>query len=110
MRPPWTSGGRIFALGPRLTIYHEVMPSQFEPPKSSSDQEFQAMAVGMVAGAVPGIIIGLILSFSLGNPAMWVSIVGGIGIIIGLVSAVIYNRSRSRKNRENGTGGESKRD
>lgn len=73
------------------------MPSQFEPPQSSSDQEFRAMAVGMVAGAVPGIIVGLILSLSLGNPAMWVSIAGGIGIIIGLVSAVVYNGARARK-------------
>lgn len=55
------------------------------------------MAVGMVAGAVPGIIVGLILSLSLGNPAMWVSIAGGIGIIIGLVSAVVYNGARARK-------------
>lgn len=80
------------------------MPSQFEPPRSSSDKEFQAMAVGMVAGAVPGIVVGLILSLSLGNPAMWVSIAGGVGIIIGLVSAVFWNRSRQKRSgRENGS-------
>ena len=73
------------------------MPTQFEPPRSSSDQEFQAMAVGMVSGAVPGIVIGLIVSLFPGNPAMWVSIVGGVGIVIGLVGAVMYNKRRTRR-------------
>ena len=74
------------------------MPTQFEPPTSRSDQEFQDMAIGMVAGAVPGIVIGLLLSLSLGNPAMWVSIVGGVGIILGLlVSRVVFRRRRARR-------------
>ena len=59
------------------------MPTQFESPKNSSDQEFTYLAIGMVAGAIPGIVIGLLVALPLGNPAMWVSVVGGIGIIIG---------------------------
>lgn len=76
------------------------MPTQFESPKNSSDQEFTYLAVGMVAGAIPGIVIGLLVALSLGNPAMWVSVVGGIGIIIGMVSArMIYRKkTRARKN------------
>ena len=73
-----------------------TMSTQFEPPKSRSDQEFLYMAVGMVAGAVPGIVIGLLLSLSLGNPAMWVSIIGGVGIILGLVGSRILYRRRGR--------------
>lgn len=53
------------------------------------------MAIGMVAGAVPGIILGLILALSLGNPAMWVSITGGLGIVLGLVlSRLIYRKKK----------------
>lgn len=92
-------GAPLFVPSPVCSAYHGGMPPQFEAPRSSSDKEFQAMAVGMVAGAIPGIVIGLILSLSLGNPAMWVSIVGGIGIVIGLISAVIYSKRRSRKAR-----------
>lgn len=75
------------------------MPTQFEPPKSASDQEFQYMAIGMVSGAVPGIVIGLLLSLALGNPAMWVSVVGGAGIIIGLVSATLLFRRKKKSGR-----------
>lgn len=80
--------------------YHRRMPTQFESPKNSSDQEFTYLAVGMVAGAIPGIMIGLLVALPLGNPAMWVSVVGGIGIIIGMVSArMIYRKkARTRKN------------
>ena len=76
------------------------MPTQFESPKNSSDQEFTYLAVGMVAGAIPGIMIGLLVALPLGNPAMWASVVGGIGIIIGMVSArMIYRKkTRARKN------------
>ena len=76
------------------------MPTQFESPKNSSDQEFTYLAVGMVAGAIPGIVIGLLVALPLGNPAMWGSVVGGIGIIIGMVSArMIYRKkTRARKN------------
>ena len=75
------------------------MPTQFESPKNSSDQEFTYLAIGMVAGAIPGIMIGLLVALPLGNPAMWVSVVGGIGIIIGMVSGMIYRKkARTRKN------------
>ena len=76
------------------------MPTQFESPKNSSDQEFTYLAIGMVAGAIPGIVIGLLVALPLSNPAMWVSVVGGIGIIIGMVSArMIYRKkTRARKN------------
>ncbi|WP_336603658.1 hypothetical protein [Rothia nasimurium] len=51
------------------------------------------MAVGMVAGAVPGIILGLIISLFTGHAAMWVSITGGIGIVLGLIAAkTLYTR------------------
>lgn len=74
------------------------MPTQFENPTSSSDKEFLYMAIGMVAGAVPGIIIGLLLSLSLGHAAMWVSVVGGIGIILGLIiSSLMYKKKYPKK-------------
>lgn len=65
----------------------ENMPTQFESPTSGSDQEFTYMAVGMVGGAIPGIIVGLIIAMFAGHAAMWVSITGGIGIILGLLIA-----------------------
>ena len=56
------------------------------------------MAIGMVAGAVPGIIVGLVIAMFIGHAAMWVSITGGIGIIIGLVIAkMLY--AKKHKNR-----------
>ena len=74
------------------------MNMQYQSPKSSSDQEFTYLAVGMVAGAIPGIIIGLLLAISLGNPAMWVSITGGIGIVIGMVTGkFIYRKKYSNQ-------------
>ncbi|WP_237208672.1 hypothetical protein [Rothia nasimurium] len=65
----------------------------FESPTSASDQEFTYMAVGMVAGAIPGIALGLIISLFIGHAAMWVSITGGIGIVLGLIAAkTLYTR------------------
>lgn len=82
----------------------DMSPSPSRPPQpqpTASDQEFQFLAVGMVAGAVPGIVVGLIIALSVGNPAMWVSITGGAGIIIGMVAAsVIFRRRRARRNRD----------
>ena len=70
---------------------------QFESPTGSSDQEFTYMAIGMVAGAVPGIILGLIIAIFVGHAAMWVSITGGIGIVLGLIaSRVAYNKKKTR--------------
>lgn len=62
--------------------------------RTGSDQEYTYLAIGMVAGAVPGVIIGLLLSLAIGHAAMWVSIVGGVGIIIGLVVASLLWRRR----------------
>lgn len=53
------------------------------------------MAIGMLAGAIPGIIIGLLMAIPLGHAAMWVSVVGGIGVIIGLIAARIAYKKRS---------------
>lgn len=75
-------------------------PRSPQPEPTASDREFQYLAIGMVAGALPGIIVGLLLSLSWGNPAMWVSITGGIGIIIGMVTGKAVYRRRSRQIRE----------
>ncbi|WP_421084356.1 hypothetical protein [Rothia nasimurium] len=65
----------------------------FENPTSTSDQEFTYMAIGMVAGAIPGIALGLIIALFTGHAAIWVSITGGIGIVLGLIAAkILYNR------------------
>ncbi|WP_326502738.1 hypothetical protein [Rothia nasimurium] len=70
---------------------------QLESPAGSSDQEFTYMAIGMVAGAVPGIVLGLIIAIFVGHAAMWVSITGGIGIVLGLVIAhLIYRKKNPR--------------
>lgn len=61
------------------------------------DQEFTYLAFGMVGGAIPGIIAGFVVAAFLGHPAMWLSVCGGIGIVIGLVLAsLIYRRRRNR--------------
>lgn len=76
------------------------MPVQFESPTSSSDQEFTYMAVGMVSGAAPGIIIGLLIALIAGHAAMWVSITGGVGIVLGLVvSRILFKKKRVRAQR-----------
>ncbi|MFW0120687.1 hypothetical protein [Rothia sp. CCM 9419] len=72
------------------------MSTQFESPSNGSDQEFTYMAVGMIAGGVPGVLIGLLMAMSLGNAAMWVSITGGIGIVIGLVVAQMIFRKKKK--------------
>lgn len=65
--------------------------------RTGSDQEYTYLAIGMVAGAVPGIIAGLLLSLAIGHAAMWVSVVGGVGIIVGLiVASVMWRRRRGR--------------
>lgn len=65
--------------------------------RTGADQEYTYLAIGMVAGAVPGVIIGLLMAIALGHAAMWVSVMGGIGILIGLVMAsVVYRRKQKR--------------
>lgn len=64
------------------------------------DQEYLYLAVGMVAGAVPGIIAGLLLSLAVGHAAMWVSVIGGVGIVIGLIAAsLLWRRRRAERSR-----------
>ncbi len=56
------------------------------------------MAVGMVAGAVPGIIAGLLIALFVGHAAMWVSVTGGIGIVLGLIiSRVMFKKKTTQK-------------
>lgn len=65
--------------------------------RTGSDQEYTYLAVGMVAGAIPGVIAGLLVSLALGHAAMWVSVIGGAGIVIGLVAAsILWRRRRAR--------------
>lgn len=74
--------------------------------RTGSDQEYTYLAVGMVAGAVPGVIVGLLVSLAIGHAAMWVSVIGGVGIIIGLVAAsVLWRRRRARLQLEQAAGG-----
>lgn len=69
--------------------------------RTGSDQEYTYLAVGMVAGAIPGVIIGLLMAIPLGHAAMWVSVTGGIGILIGLVAGAVVYRRRRRDGRLN---------
>lgn len=65
--------------------------------RTSTDQEYTYLAIGMVAGAVPGVIIGLLMAIPLGHAAMWVSVAGGVGIVIGLVvAAAVYRRKKNK--------------
>lgn len=74
------------------------MATQFESPTSSSDEEFKYMAIGMLGGAIPGIIIGLLMAIPLGHAAMWVSVVGGVGVVVGLIVAkVLYKKRKAQQ-------------
>lgn len=65
--------------------------------RTSLDQEFTYLAIGMVAGAIPGIIVGFIVAGFAGHAAMWLSVFGGIGIVVGLIiSSVLFRRRRAR--------------
>ncbi|KAA9394706.1 hypothetical protein FCK90_05940 [Kocuria coralli] len=64
--------------------------------RTGADQEYTYLAIGMVAGAVPGVIVGLLMSIPLGHAAMWVSVTGGVGILLGLVAAAMVYRRRKR--------------
>lgn len=62
--------------------------------RTPQDQEFTYYAIGMVAGAVPGIVVGFLVAAFAGHAAMWLSVFGGVGIIIGLVVASLLFRRR----------------
>lgn len=69
--------------------------------RTPQDQEFTYYAIGMVAGAVPGIIVGFLVAAFAGHVAMWLSVFGGVGIIIGLVVAsLLFRRRRAAARRE----------
>ncbi|WP_367404307.1 hypothetical protein [Kocuria marina] len=71
------------------------MPSDLSSAaRTPQDQEFTYYAVGMVAGAIPGIVVGFIVAAFVGHAAMWLSVFGGVGIIIGLVVATVVFRRR----------------
>ncbi|MCT1616792.1 MULTISPECIES: hypothetical protein [Kocuria] len=71
------------------------MPSDLSTAaRTPQDQEFTYYAVGMVAGAIPGIVVGFIVAAFVGHAAMWLSVFGGVGIIIGLVVATVLFRRR----------------
>ncbi|MBN6812343.1 MULTISPECIES: hypothetical protein [Kocuria] len=71
------------------------MPSDLSTAaRTPQDQEFTYYAVGMVAGAIPGIVVGFIVAAFVGHAAMWLSVFGGVGIIIGLVVATVVFRRR----------------
>lgn len=68
------------------------------------DQEYTFLAIGMVAGAVPGVIIGLLMAIPLGHAAMWVSVAGGVGILVGLLIAVVmYRRKHTTRSSSEGS-------
>ncbi len=73
----------------------DAMPSDLSSAaRTPQDQEFTYYAVGMVAGAIPGIVVGFIVAAFVGHAAMWLSVFGGVGIIIGLVVATVVFRRR----------------
>lgn len=73
----------------------DAMPSDLSTAaRTPQDQEFTYYAVGMVAGAIPGIVVGFIVAAFVGHAAMWLSVCGGVGIIIGLVVATVVFRRR----------------
>lgn len=64
--------------------------------RTPQDQEFTYYAVGMLAGAVPGIVVGFVVAAFAGHVAMWLSVFGGLGIIVGLIlAAVLFRRRRA---------------
>jgi uncharacterized membrane protein YphA (DoxX/SURF4 family) len=60
--------------------------------RTSLDREYAYMAYGMIAGAVPGIVVGLLVAVFVGHAAMWVSVFGGIGIVLGLLTGTLLHR------------------
>jgi uncharacterized iron-regulated membrane protein len=62
--------------------------------RTSLDREYAYMAYGMVAGAVPGIVAGFVVAAFLGHVAMWLSVLGGVGIVLGLITGILLHRRR----------------
>ena len=74
------------------------MPSDYSRnARTSLDREYAYMAWGMIAGAVPGIVVGFVVAAFAGHAAMWLSVFGGLGIVLGLVTGtLVYRARRSR--------------
>ena len=73
--------------------------------RTSLDREYAYMAYGMVGGAVPGIVVGFVVAAFVGHAAMWLSVLGGVGIVLGLVTGILlYRRRRSRTAETPGSG------
>ncbi|ALU39485.1 hypothetical protein AS188_06650 [Kocuria flava] len=71
------------------------MPTDYQrSARTSLDREYAYMAWGMMAGAVPGVVAGLVVAAFVGHAAMWVSVLGGVGIVLGLVAGILLHRAR----------------
>ena len=75
-----------------------AMPTDYSrAARTPLDQEFSYLAIGMVVGALPGIVVGFVVAAFAGHAAMWLSVFGGIGIVIGLLAAsFVFRRRRAR--------------
>lgn len=62
--------------------------------RTSLDREYAYMAYGMIGGAVPGIVAGFIVAAFVGHAAMWLSVFGGLGIVLGLLTGILLHRRR----------------
>lgn len=71
--------------------------------RTSLDREYAYMAYGMLGGAVPGIAAGFLVAAFVGHAAMWLSVFGGLGIVLGLVTGMLLYRHR--RSRADGTPG-----
>ena len=71
------------------------MPTDYSRnARTSLDREYTYMAWGMIAGAVPGIVVGFVVAGFVGHAAMWLSVFGGVGIVLGLVTGTLLHRVR----------------
>ncbi|HST71719.1 MULTISPECIES: hypothetical protein [Kocuria] len=76
------------------------MPSDYSRnARTSLDREYAYMAWGMIAGAVPGIVVGFVVAAFAGHAAMWLSVFGGLGIVLGLVTGTLLHRARRSRTR-----------
>ncbi|GGG42106.1 hypothetical protein GCM10011374_00590 [Kocuria dechangensis] len=71
------------------------MPTDYSrTARTSLDREYAYMAYGMLGGAVPGIVVGFVVAAFVGHAAMWLSVFGGIGIVLGLITGILLHRAR----------------
>lgn len=71
------------------------MPTDFSRnARTSLDREYAYMAYGMIGGAVPGIVVGFVVAAFVGHAAMWLSVFGGVGIVLGLLTGILLHRRR----------------